>query len=113
MKGDLSDLVTRQPGEGGVVSVSPEDTLNIAYNRMRQADVSQLPVMQDGRLVGIIDESDIVHVMDTDEISRAERFAKPVGSAMTRSLDTLQVNEGLDDLIPIFYNDSVSIVMYC
>ena len=111
MRGDLSDLVTRQPGEGGVVSVSPEDTLNIAYNRMRQADVSQLPVMDDGRLVGIIDESDIVHVMDTDEISRSDRFAKPVGTAMTRHLDTLQVNEGLDDLIPIFDRDRVAILM--
>ena len=111
MKGDLSDLVTRQPGEGGVVSVSPEDTLNIAYNRMRQADVSQLPVMDDGRLVGIIDESDIVHVMDTDEITRSERFAKPVASAMTRKLDTLQVSEGLDDLIPIFDHDRVAILM--
>lgn len=111
MRGDLSDLVTRQPGEGGVVSVSPEDTLNIAYNRMRQADVSQLPVMDDGRLVGIIDESDIVHVMDTDEISRGERFAKPVRGAMTTALDTLQVNEGLDDLIPIFDRDRVAILM--
>ena len=73
--------------------------------------MSQLPVMQDGRLVGIIDESDLVHVMDTDEITRAERFAKPVGAAMTRNLDTLQVSEGLDDLIPIFDHDRVAILM--
>jgi cystathionine beta-synthase len=38
--------------------------------------------MQDGRLVGILDDSDIVHVLDTDEISREARFAKPVRSAM-------------------------------
>jgi cystathionine beta-synthase len=111
MKGDLSDLVTRRFGDGGLVSVSPDDTLNIAYNRMRQADVSQLPVIQDGRLVGIVDESDLVKVMDTDEITRAERFAKPVRSAMTSRLDTLQVNEGLDDLIPIFDHDRVAILM--
>jgi cystathionine beta-synthase len=60
---------------------------------MRAADVSQLPVVQDDRLVGILDESDIVHVMDTDEITRAERFKKPVSSAMTTDLDTLQVTE--------------------
>jgi hypothetical protein len=45
---------------------------------MRQADISQLPVMQDGGSVGILDDSDIVHVLDTDEISREARFAKPV-----------------------------------
>jgi cystathionine beta-synthase len=111
MRGDLSDLVTRRAAEGGMVAVSPDDSLNIAYNRMRQADVSQLPVMRDGQLVGIIDESDIVHVMDTDEITRAERFAKPVGEAMTRHLDTLQVNEPLDALIPIFDHGRVAILL--
>ena len=111
MQGNLSDLITRKFGEGGVVGVSPDDTLNTAYNRMRNADVSQLPVLQNGRLVGILDESDIVHVMDTDEISRSERFRKPVSSAMATDLDTLQATETLDDLIPIFDRDRVAIVL--
>jgi cystathionine beta-synthase len=67
--------------------------------------------MQDNRLVGILDDSDIVHVLDTDEISRSERFAKPVRSAMAANLDTLQVNQSLDDLIPIFDQDRVAIVL--
>ena len=111
LHGDLRDLITRSADEGDVVSVGPDDTLATAYGRMRQADVSQLPVMEDGRLVGILDDSDIVHVMDTDEITRAERFAKPVRSAMATKLDTVQVNETLNDLIPIFDRDRVAIVM--
>jgi cystathionine beta-synthase len=78
---------------------------------MRGADVSQLPVILDGRLVGILDESDLVHVMNTDEITRQERFAKPVASAMTRDLDTVQVGEPLDALIPLFDRDRVAIVL--
>lgn len=111
MVGNLSDLITRKFGEGGVVAIGPDDTLDTAYKRMRAADVSQLPVVADGRLVGILDESDIVHVMDTDEISRIERFKKPVRGAMTTELDTLQVSESLDDLIPIFDRDRVAIVL--
>ncbi|HZH06318.1 MAG TPA: cystathionine beta-synthase, partial [Lautropia sp.] len=111
MHGNLSDLITRKYSEGGTVIVGPDDTLLTAYNRMRQADISQLPVMQDNRLVGILDDSDIVHVLDTDEISRSERFAKPVRSAMAANLDTLQVNQSLDDLIPIFDQDRVAIVL--
>jgi cystathionine beta-synthase len=109
--GDLSDLITRRPEEGGVVTVGPEDTLDTAFKRMRGADVSQLPVLKDGRLVGILDESDLVHVMNTDEITRTERFAKPVSSAMTRDLDTVQVNEPLDAMIPMFDRDRVAIVL--
>jgi cystathionine beta-synthase len=111
LHGDLSDLITRKYAEGDMITVGPDDTLLTAYNRMRQADISQLPVMQGERLVGILDDSDIVHVLDTDAISREERFKKPVKSAMASDLDTLQVNEGLDDLIPIFDRDRVAIVM--
>ena len=71
----------------------------------------QLPVLSDGRLVGILDESDIVHVMNTDEITREARFKTPVGEVMTRDLDTVQVSEPLDALIPLFDRDRVAIVL--
>lgn len=111
LHGDLSDLISRKYENGDVVVIGPEDTLDTAFKRMRSADVSQLPVIQDGRLVGILDESDIVHIMNTDEITRKERFAKPVSSAMTRDLDTVQVSEPLDALIPLFDRDRVAIVL--
>ena len=111
MHGDLSDLISRKYENGDVVVAGPDDTLDTAFKRMRGADVSQLPVIQDGRLVGILDESDLVHVMNTDEITRKERFARPVGSAMTRDLDTVQVGESLDALIPLFDRDRVAIVL--
>ena len=45
--------------EGSVVTVGPDDTLLTAFQRMRLADVSQLPVLQAGsngaQLAGVID----------------------------------------------------------
>ena len=111
LHGDLSDLITRKYADGAVVTAGPDDTLDTVFKRMRGADVSQLPIIQDGRLVGIIDESDIVHVMNTDEITRQERFKKAAGSVMTRDLDTVQVSESLDALIPLFDRDRVAIVL--
>jgi len=111
LHGDLSDLISRKYEKGDVVVAGPDDTLDTAFKRMRGADVSQLPIIQDGRLVGILDESDIVHVMNTDEITRQERFKKPVGTVMTRDLDTVQVGESLDALIPLFDRDRVAIVL--
>lgn len=111
IQGNLADLISRKYSKGDVVVAGPDDTLDTAFKRMRGADVSQLPVIQDGRLVGILDESDIVHVMNTDEITRRERFKKTVGSVMTTALDTIQVNEPLDALIPLFDRDRVAIVL--
>lgn len=109
--GNLSDLISRKYEDGAVVVSGPDDSLDSAFKRMRANDVSQLPVISEGRLVGILDESDIVHIMNTDEITRKERFAKPVSSAMTRDLDTVQVTESLDSLIPLFDRDRVAIVL--
>jgi cystathionine beta-synthase len=91
---DLRDLIGRRYDAGQVVSVSPEDSLLIAFNRMRAADLAQLPVISAGRLVGIIDESDLLLTVDT----QPERFANPVGATMTRRLETLQPSADLHAL---------------
>nr|WP_315219844.1 cystathionine beta-synthase [uncultured Duganella sp.] len=91
---DLRDLIGRRYDAGQVVSVSPEDSLLIAFNRMRAADLAQLPVISAGRLVGIIDESDLLLTVDT----KPGRFANPVGATMTRRLETLHPSADLHAL---------------
>ena len=81
--GDLRDLVARSHREGGTVFVGPDDTLLTAYGRMRRADVSQLPVLEEGKLVGILDESDILSAVEGPYDGRWDRFSAPVGTAMT------------------------------
>src|SRR6267378_7549834 len=59
--GDLIDLISHRYEAGEVISVGPSDTLLTAFKRMRDADVSQLPVVdQSGRALGIIDESEML-----------------------------------------------------
>jgi len=108
--GDLRDLIARDFSEGGVISTSPEDSLLTAYNRMRSADISQLPVMDHGKLVGILDESDVLAAVGARE-GRADRFGQTVGAAMTRDVHTLQVHEPLEALKPIFDRDQVAVVV--
>ena len=108
--GDLSDLVLRSHREGGTVFVGPEDTLLNAYGRMRRADVSQLPVLEDGKLVGIIDESDILAKVEGPYSDRWDRFNEPVRTAMTSDLHTLQASQTLDTLLPVFDRNEVAII---
>ena len=68
----MRDLIAKPYAEGGVVAVGPDDTLLTAYNRMRSADISQLPVVEDGRLVGLLDESDLLAAVEHDD--REHRF---------------------------------------
>jgi cystathionine beta-synthase len=106
--GDLRDLIARRHTEHATVIARPDDTLLVAYGRMKLYDVSQLPVLHaDGGVAGIIDESDILMTVFLDE----ERFAEPVASAMTARLETVEAERPLEDLIPIFAHDRVAIVL--
>ena len=58
--GTVRDLVINRHEEGGAVEVRPQDTLRTVFARMRAADVSQLPVVEDDAIVGLVDESDLL-----------------------------------------------------
>ncbi|TIV07144.1 MAG: pyridoxal-phosphate dependent enzyme, partial [Mesorhizobium sp.] len=108
--GDLRDLVMRTHRTGDIVSVGPDESLLNAYGRMRRSDVSQLPVLDDGKLVGIVDESDILAQVEGPYDSRWDRFKAPVRTAMTANLHTLQASQTLDALLPVFDRNEVAIV---
>jgi cystathionine beta-synthase len=92
--GDLRDLIGRRYDAGEVVTVAPTDTLLTAFNRMRSADLAQLPVIDNGRLAGLIDESDLLlHVT-----SEPGRFSAPVSSTMTAHLRTLRPSASMREL---------------
>jgi cystathionine beta-synthase len=106
--GDLRDLILRRHAEHATVTVSPEDTLLIAYGRMKLYDVSQLPVLDgEEHVAGIIDESDILLTLTRDEAA----FKTPVKNAMTSRLQTVQASQDMDDLLPIFDAGHVAIVV--
>jgi len=105
--GDLRDLVARRHADRATVTVQPDDTLLVAYSRMKLYDVSQLPVLDGDKVVGIVDESDILmRVYDHEE-----RFREPVREAMTGKIETIEASRGLADLMPIFARDHVALVM--
>ncbi|MEY2541650.1 MAG: cystathionine beta-synthase [Verrucomicrobiota bacterium] len=108
LHGDLSDLISHRHEAGEVVSVGPQDTLLTAFRRMRSADVSQVPVVDEkGRAVGILDESDVLVKVHRDPT----HFNDTVKSAMTDRLETLPPDAKIDDLLAVFDRGRVAIVM--
>ena len=105
--GDLRDLVSHRFAEGAVVSVGPDDLLNVAYTRMRLHDVSQLPVLEGAKIVGILDESDLLLAAMSD----AGVFWRPVKQFMTTKLQTVSPQSPLEALLPIFDAGRVPIVV--
>ncbi len=105
--GDLRDLITRPFAQRDTVVVGPNDLLVTAWQRMKLYDVSQLPVMEGDRIVGIVDESDVLLHVYGDEA----RFRDPVSTAMVSKLDKVSVAAPIESLLPVFDRGHVAIVM--
>ncbi len=105
--GDLRDLITRRHEEHATVTVAPDDKLMTAYARMKLYDISQLPVLDDGKVVGIVDEWDLL----TAAQENPGRFRDPVRSAMTQRIETVGLKTPLAQLTEAFNKGHVAIVV--
>lgn len=105
--GDLRDLITRRFDEGATVTIGPDDLLTTAYSRMKLYDVSQLPVMEADRVVGLLDEWDLLHHVQ----GGPGRFGDPVRTAMCQKLETVDLETPTSKLMDTFDKGHVAIVV--
>jgi cystathionine beta-synthase len=105
--GDLRDLIARRHFERADITVSSTEPVMAAYRRMKLYDVSQLPVMRDGRIIGIVDEEDIL----LEVFENPNHFNEPVTKVMESHLVTVPVDAPVPQLMEIFNRGMVAIVM--
>ncbi len=61
----VADVATHHP-----VSVSPDESLDTALQRMADEQVRRLPVVEDGRLVGILAQADVSRTAQPESTGR-------------------------------------------
>jgi len=105
--GDLRDLISRRHHDHQVATVNADEKVLNAYQRMKLYDISQLPVLADGRSVGIVDEEDIL----ADVYDNPEHFNQPVTEAMESHVVTVAPDASIGELMEIFKRGMVAIVV--
>ena len=103
---DLRDMINRRADKGEMVTVSPTDSLLVAYNRMRASDISQIPVLKDNQLLGVLDEEDLLFSVSEDP----SKFSNEVSLHMIEKLDTLQFDDSEEELLKILSQGKVAII---
>jgi len=93
--GDLRDLVGRPHGEHATITVGPTDVLTTAHNRLRNAGFSQLPVMDEGDLVGVVTEDAIIQFV----YGKPELMHANVEDAMESAFIKLDRTESMNNLV--------------
>jgi cystathionine beta-synthase len=110
--GTVRDVVVSRYSEGTAVFVRPQDNLRTVFARMRSADVSQLPIIdENGSVVGLVDESDVLAALLTTSDDPNAVFARPVKDVMVMRLETISADAPIADLVPLFRKDYIAIVM--
>jgi cystathionine beta-synthase len=97
--GDLRDLIGRPHGQRATITVGPTDLVTTAHNRLRNAGFSQLPVMEEGRLVGILTEDDIIRFV----FGKPELLNAPVRDAMQTAFIKLDKDTSINNLVAMLH----------
>ncbi|MBM37649.1 MAG: cystathionine beta-synthase [Woeseia sp.] len=105
--GDLRDFIGRLHSEGATSTVGPTDTLTTAHNRLRNSGFSQLPVVNDGKLLGVITEESIINFT----IEKPELMLSAVKEAMELSFPKLDKKDNFNKLRERLSDQSYTVIL--
>lgn len=97
--GDLRDLIGRPHDERATITVGPTDILTTAHNRLRNAGISQLPVMEQGKLLGVLTEDAIMQFV----FGKPELMKAPVNDAMQTAFIQLDKDTSINNLVAMLH----------
>lgn len=101
----IGDLL-RLRGPRQLASIGPEATADAAINQLQSASISQLPVLQDGKPVGSIQEVTLARLLH-DNVDPAK---VTVGEMMARPLPTLDVSVQLDEAYRLLLSGNTGVL---
>lgn len=97
-----------------VVTVNANDSMQDAINLLMEHDVSMMPVLEDGKLVGIVTDRDIKRASPSDavmlDIQRILYLLSKleVGAIMSRHPVTLSMDLTMEEAAEILLNNKIS-----
>jgi cystathionine beta-synthase len=104
--GTMSDLL-RNIGQRELITLDVESKVEKATELFKEHGISQIPILDGGRLVGILTELDVMREL----VSGRASGSTTVAEAMVRKVSTVQLNESAGALLGIFEQGEVALVV--
>ena len=104
--GTIADVV-RALGKRKVFTVNVDDAVSVATAMFKEHGISQLPVLDQGKLAGIITESDLLHALVSGRVT-ADTI---VAEVMVRKVSTVAMHASSSELPSIFERGEVALVV--
>ncbi len=92
-----------------IYTATPNDLMREVIDLMKQKDISQLPVVSEGRVVGLVTEVELLNHMlfSTHEHTRDETIAEMIRTDFT----TVGVDTSMETLMSVFSTARVAVVL--
>ncbi len=104
--GTIGDIV-RSMAPREVITIDLRSSLADAVEAFAGKGISQLPCTDDGKLVGILTESDLLHLLVDGKAGRETSIAE----VMVRNVETVQLHTSAGELPRLFDRGEVAIVV--
>jgi cystathionine beta-synthase len=104
--GTIADVM-RALGRRKVISLDLNDPLGRATERFKEHGISQMPVLDAGKLAGILTESDLLHHLVSGRVGKDTIVAE----VMERRVSTVALNASSSELPRIFERGEVAVVV--
>jgi cystathionine beta-synthase len=102
----IGDLLRSMPRRN-LITATSGDTVADSVMTMKEHGISQLPVLDDGVLVGIVTESDLLAKL----VDGRATLASAVAEVMFRNVTTVQESDDAGKLLPLFAKGLVGMVV--
>ncbi|MEZ4400209.1 MAG: cystathionine beta-synthase [Kofleriaceae bacterium] len=104
--GTIADVV-RSMGQREVITVAADAKVGAATELFKQRGISQVPVLDQGKLAGILTESDVLHALVSGRVT-ADTI---VAEVMVRKVSTVAMHASSSELPAIFERGEVALVV--
>jgi len=101
--GDLLRRLKRGP----VLTAQSGDTIKVAVKTMKDQGISQLPVIENGKVIGIVTESDLLGRL----VEQRATLESAVAEVMFRNVHTVHSDDSAGSLIELFGSGHVGLVI--
>jgi cystathionine beta-synthase len=101
------ELLENKKDYPAIISVSPQDLLKKALALMHQYHISQIPVLEENKVVGNLSESALINILHEEE----EVLDKKISNFMGKPLPIVDENVELSEVYRIFLSATSGIIL--
>jgi cystathionine beta-synthase len=102
--GVVGDLLKNKTGD--IIMASPHDRVRDVISRMKAHGISQLPVAEEGKLVGAVTEVDLLRYL----VSGEQSLDSPVGPLIENDYATVSPRTSIENLQSLFLGARMAVV---